>query len=253
MTGIIQIEDISKSFGSVQALKDVSFSIQENEVLALVGDNGAGKSTLIKILSGVLQPTSGTIYLKGEAADLQGYQNAQDHGIETVYQEFALAPNRSVRENIFLGKEPVSSGPIGRLLRMVDDGRMRVEAEAVLDDVGIDLDPDATVGNLSGGEQQSVEVARALQSDPDIIILDEPTSALSVEAARRILDLIKRLQDRGITIIIISHNMDEIFEVSDRIAILATGELMGVEQTEALTREEIIQMMMGVEHGAVNQ
>lgn len=243
---VIEFDNISKSFGSVQALESVSFGVRENEILALMGDNGAGKSTLMKILSGVLQPTQGRILHRGEPAEFSSHIEARDAGIETVYQDLAVATNRTVWENIFLGKEQIKQTTLGRALNLTDDERMRRESEAVLDRLGMDLDPESEVKNLSGGEQQAVAIARAVRSDPSIIIMDEPTSALSVEAARRILDLIDELRRDGMVIILVDHNIDEVFDVADRMAILASGQMMGVRSVEELTEDRLIQMMMGV-------
>lgn len=242
---IIRFENISKQFGQVQALEDVSFSIMENEVIAVVGDNGAGKSTLIKILSGVLEQTSGRIYIRGEKVDFDDYNDAEAMGIETVYQDLAIAPNRTVAENIFLGNEILAGGPLGRLFRFVDDKQMETETKELLSRFELDLDPRNKVMNFSGGEQQSVAIARALQSDPDIVIMDEPTSALSIEATERIVNLIERLRDEGVTIILITHNMENIFGIADRAAVLASGRLMGVEDLKGVTEDELVGMMMG--------
>lgn len=245
MSEIIRFENISKQYGRIQALEDVSFDIEENEVLAVVGDNGAGKSTLIKILSGVVEQTSGDIYIHGEKVDIDGYNEAEELGIQTVYQDLAIAPNRTVAENIFLGDEIISTNPLGRLLNFVDDKRMEDESRELLSRLELDLNPRKEVKSFSGGEQQSVAIARALQSDPDIIIMDEPTSALSIDATQRILDLIKRLKEQGVTIILISHNMEVVFQLADRAAVLASGQLMGVEDLENVTEDELIAMMMG--------
>jgi ABC-type sugar transport system ATPase subunit len=245
MSAVIELDRISKQFGQVQALEDVSFGIEENEVLALVGDNGAGKSTLIKIISGVLQQTSGIIYIGGEEAKIGDYNDAEARGIETVYQDLAIAPNRTVAQNIFLGNEILESGPLGKLLRFVDDDQMEREASELLSRLELNLDPGSAVKNFSGGEQQSVAIARALQSDPDIVILDEPTSALSLDATQRVLDLIKRLNEQDVTIIFISHNLEAVFDVADRAAILASGQLVGVEDLTDVTEDELVGMMMG--------
>ena len=247
---VIEFDGISKSFGSIQALESVSFAVRENEVLALMGDNGAGKSTLMKILSGVLQPTDGRIIFRGEPADFDSHIEARNAGIETVYQDLAVAPNRTVWENIFLGKELIKQTTIGRALTLVDDERMRRESESVLDRFGMDLDPESEVKNLSGGQQQAVAVARAVQSDPSIIIMDEPTSALSVEAAQRILDLIEELRRSGMTIILVDHNIDEVFQVADRMAVLASGRVMGVRSAGQLTEDRVVQLMMGAAGGS---
>jgi len=245
-SSVVEFAEVSKSFGSIQALDSVSFAVNENEVLALMGDNGAGKSTLMKILSGVLQPTAGQIHVDGDPVAFDTHMDARNAGIETVYQDLAVAPNRTVWENIFLGKEPIKETLVGQAFNFVDDTKMRRESEAVLDRLGMEMDPESEVKNLSGGQQQAVGVARAVQSDPSIIIMDEPTSALSVEAAQRILDLIEELRKKGMTIILVDHNIDEVFEVADRMAVLASGKLMGVRAADRLTEDQLIQMMMGV-------
>ncbi len=245
MTNVIRLKNISKQFGQIQAVEDVSFGIQENEVIALVGDNGAGKSTLIKIISGVLQQTSGSIYIRDEEVEIGNYNDAEARGIETVYQDLAITPNRTVAQNIFLGSEILERGPLGRFLRFVDDDEMQKKAGELLSRLELDLDPGSAVKNFSGGEQQSVAIARALQSDPDIVILDEPTSALSLDATQRVLDLIKRLNEQDVTIIFISHNLEAVFDVADRAAILASGRLISVEDLSGVEENELVGMMMG--------
>lgn len=247
----IQLESISKSFGSIQALHDVSFDIKRNEILGLLGDNGAGKSTLIKTLSGVHGPTSGQIYVNGEPVTLESHEDAQAVGIETVYQELAISPNRSVAANVFLGKEPIKQSAFGRALQMVDRKKMRKQSQELLDRLDIDIPVTSNAGNLSGGEQQAVAVARALESDPEVMIMDEPTSALSVKAAERILQLIRTLQEEGVTIILISHNIDEVLNLVDRVAVLANGELMGTEHADRLTKSQVVEMMMGVKRSEI--
>lgn len=245
MSDVIRFENVSKQYGQIQALEDISFAVENNDVLALIGDNGAGKSTLIKILSGVTPQTSGEIHINGEKAEFESYNHAEAVGIQTVYQDLAIAPNRTVAENIFLGNELLSETTVGQLLNFVDDRQMEAKSKELLAQLELDLDPQAKVKNFSGGEQQSVAIARALQSDPDIIILDEPTSALSIDATQRILDLITRLNDQGVTIILISHSMEAVFEVANKAAILASGQLMGVEDLKDVTEEELVGMMMG--------
>lgn len=248
---LIEFEGVSKSFGAIQALNDVSFSVERNQVHALMGDNGAGKSTLIKILSGVLQQTSGEIYFDGERADFSDHTDAQSAGIETIYQDLAIAPNRSVSDNIFLGKELLSSNSLFNKLGFVDEKRMRAEATSTLERLDIDVDPTTRAGSLSGGQQQSVAIGRALQSDPDLLIMDEPTSALSVGAVERILDLIEQLQSEGITIVLISHNLEEVFDVADRVTVLASGEVVGTRDIEDLDEELLTQMMMGLDESEI--
>ena len=244
---IIRTDQLSKRFGNIRAVQDVSVDVPTGEVMAVVGDNGAGKSTLIKMLCGVLEPTSGEIYVRGERVAFHSYNDARAAGIETVYQDLALAPNQTVAANVFLGHEPVRESALGRLFRLVDEDRMVRESREALDRVRIPVDPTARVANLSGGQQQAVAIARALQSDPDILILDEPTSALSIEGARNVLQVINDLRAEGLTIVLISHNIRHVMTIADRITVLAHGRLMGVREAETSSREEIVAMMMGME------
>ncbi len=244
---ILYTEQLSKRFGNVHAVEDVDFAVEEGEIMAIVGDNGAGKSTLIKMLCGVHEPTSGTIHVRGERVQFDNYNDARKQGIETVYQDLALAESQSVAANVFLGHEPVRGGALGRWLGLVDEGRMVVEARKNLDKVKIPVDPEAKVQNLSGGQQQAVAIARALQSDPDILIMDEPTSALSIEGARNVLRVIDGLREQGLTIILISHNIRHVLGIADRLSVLAQGRLMGVRDTDEVSRNEVIALMMGAE------
>jgi ABC-type sugar transport system ATPase subunit len=243
---IIRTEKLSKSFGNVRAVTDVDFSVREGEVMALVGDNGAGKSTLIKMLCGVLQPTSGDIYVRDQAVHFEDYNDARRMGIETVYQDLALAESQTVAANVFLGNEPVREGVLGRYFGVVDEDRMVEQARETLDRVKIPVDPEAKVSNLSGGQQQAVAIARALMTDPDILIMDEPTSALSIEGVRNVLEVIHELREQGLTIVLISHNIRQVLTIADRLSVLAQGRLMGVRQAADTDREEIVSMMMGV-------
>ncbi|WP_225336145.1 ATP-binding cassette domain-containing protein [Halomicrobium urmianum] len=244
---MLQTEALSKQFGNIHAVEDVDFSVRKGEIMALVGDNGAGKSTLIKALCGIHKPTSGTIYIRGEPVEFDDYNDARERGIETVYQDLALAENQTVAANVFLGHEPVKGGRLGRWLGLVDEEQMIKEARGSLDKVQIPVDPRAKVKNLSGGQQQAVAIARALQSDPDILILDEPTSALSIEGARNVLRVIDGLRDQGLTIILISHNIRHVLGLADRLSVLAQGRLMGVRDTDEVSRNEVIALMMGAE------
>nr|WP_226023679.1 ATP-binding cassette domain-containing protein [Halomicrobium salinisoli] len=244
---ILQTEALSKQFGNIHAVENVDFSVRDGEIMALVGDNGAGKSTLIKTLCGVHRPTSGRIYVRGESVEFDDYNDARELGIETVYQDLALAEDQTVAANVFLGHEPVRGGRLGRWLGLVDEEQMFREARENLEKVQIPVDPKAKVKNLSGGQQQAVAIARALQSDPDILIMDEPTSALSIEGARNVLRVIDGLRDQGLTIILISHNIRHVLRLADRVSVLAQGRLMGVRDTDEVSRNEIIALMMGAE------
>lgn len=242
---VVRTAGLTKYYGQVQAVRDVDFEVREGEIMALVGDNGAGKSTLIQLLSGVIQPTDGDISLFGENVELNSYRDAQTRGIETVYQDLALAQKQSVAQNIFLGDEPTVDNPVLGPLGIVDRSAMREQSRAVLERINIPIDPKAQVTNLSGGQRQAVAIGRALKSDPEILILDEPTSALSVDGAENVSNLIRELNEKGQTIVIISHDLREIFSLSDRITVLSNGVIAGVEETEGITREEIIALMMG--------
>jgi ABC-type sugar transport system ATPase subunit len=247
---IVQFEDISKRFEGVQALDGVSLDIYQNEILALVGDNGAGKSTLIKILAGVLSPTAGQVYLRNDGElqprSLDTPNDAKAAGIETVFQNLELSTQHDVASNVFLGREPVEDGWLGRVFRLIDRAEMEARATGALEDIGFRVDPKAITAELSGGQQQAVAVARALVSDPRIMLLDEPTAEVSVEGSEQILDLIERLQDEGRTVVFISHNLQEVFEVADRIAVLRAGKLAGIRANDRnLSREDIVGMMTG--------
>lgn len=240
---VVAMEDITKTFGEVVALEGVDFTLREGEIHGLAGDNGAGKSTLIKCLAGVLSPDSGSIRIDGQSVTIDNPRVAKEMGIETTFQDLALADNLTVTQNIFLGRELVS-GPQG-LFGLLAKGRMRERAEELLEDLEIGVTPDAMVSDLSGGERQLVSISRTFLSDPDVIIMDEPTSALSVEGAERVLDLIEQLRDQGISIILISHNIEYMQRVSDRIKVLHNGYDAGDITAEEATRDEIVSRMIG--------
>lgn len=236
------MEDITKRFGEVVALDGVTLRVRRNEVLALAGDNGAGKSTLIKCLAGAHQPDSGTIRIDGEPVRIDSPRASKRHRIETTFQDLAVADNLTVTENIFLGRERVK-GPKG-LLGVLDKQSMRERARELLDELEIGVDADETIANLSGGERQLVSISRTLLSDPKVVIMDEPTSALSVEGAERVLDLIARMQDQGISIILISHNLNYVRQAADRVQILHQGRDAGVLDSSEATQDAIVQRMI---------
>lgn len=238
---IVSMEGLTKTYDGVIALEDVNLKLQRGEVLGLAGDNGAGKSTLIGCLAGATEPDSGMIQIDGEQVHIPNPRRAKVFGIETTFQDLALAGNLSVTQNIFLGRETVSGiGGFG-ILKKKD---MRERAEELLDDLEITVDPTATVNGLSGGEQQLVAISRTLLSDPVIVIMDEPTSALSVEGANRVLNLIERMQDQGISIILISHNLEYMKRVTDRIKVLHNGHDAGVVEAEDVTRDTLVSLMV---------
>jgi len=217
---VLEARGISKSFGSVTALENVDFEAYRGEIVALLGDNGAGKSTLIKILSGALRPDTGTIKLHGQQVEFHGPRDARGSGIETVYQDLALAPDLDVASNLFLGRELLMPGLLGRL-KIVNQRAIRQQAKEHLQGLSVKLgSARQAVDTLSGGQRQSVAVARTVLWGKDVVILDEPTAALGVAQSAMVLQLMQRVRDRGATVIFISHNMPHVFEVADRMIVM---------------------------------
>lgn len=256
-TPIIRVDGLSKRYEGVQALNDVTFEVRENEVLALVGDNGAGKSTFIKSLSGVITPTSGSIHVRRDGVleehVFEDPNDARQAGIETVFQNLSLSGQHDVATNVFMGREPIQEGRFKRLVGHVDRERMEREAVAGLDQIGFQVDPSAPTNELSGGQQQAIAVARALVSDPEIVLLDEPTAEVSVEGSQKILEIIENLQAEDHTVIFISHNLEEVFEVADRIAVLRDGELVDVLDNDGTyDREHVVSLMTGAIGGSTD-
>ncbi|MFC7157544.1 ATP-binding cassette domain-containing protein [Halomarina halobia] len=249
---ILAVENVSKHYGSIVALEDVSLSIKDNEVLSIVGDNGAGKSTFIKLLSGVIPATAGEFYMRDEETGKLGQivldspTMAKRSGIETVFQHMSLSMQHDVAANVFMGREPLKDGVSGKVLRRIDREQMERRSIEALDEIGFEIDPRAITGELSGGQQQAIAVARALITDPRVVILDEPTAEVSVEGSQKILDLIEELQASGKTVIFITHNLEEVFEVADRIAVLRSGSLVTeLENDGTIDREELVGHMTG--------
>jgi fructose transport system ATP-binding protein len=243
---VLEARGISKRYGSVTALEEVDFEAYPGEIVALLGDNGAGKSTLIKILSGAVRPDSGTITLHGRPVQFHGPRDARNSGIETVYQDLALAPDLDVASNLFLGREIYMPGILG-LLHIVNQRAMRRAAETHLTDLAVKIKSvRQDVDTLSGGQRQSVAVARTVLWGKDIVILDEPTAALGVAQSGMVLELMKRVRDHGSTVIFISHNMPHVFEVSDRMIVLRHGRRVGTLLPSA-GMEEAVSLMTGAQ------
>jgi ABC-type sugar transport system ATPase subunit len=245
----LRTDELTKYYGAIEAVKNVSIDLHRDEILAIAGDNGAGKSTFIKMLSGVHKPTAGDIYLRQEGELQKQYfsssKDAMDAGIATVYQEQHLSPNAPTYANIFLGMEPLRDGLVGRLLRRVDEEYMIEESRKLLNDIGFDFDPRDPVNELSGGQKQAVAVARALIRDPPIIILDEPTSEVSTGGTDKIIDLVRQIPDGEKSAILISHKIDVVVDVADRIAVMRDGELIEVLDTNSddVERIDIVERM----------
>jgi simple sugar transport system ATP-binding protein len=242
---LIEVDTISKYFGRVIALKDISTQVQAGEVLCLLGDNGAGKSTLIKCLSGVHRPDEGCIRVEGEEVQFTAPREALDRGIATVYQDLAMIPLMSIARNFFLGAEPtIGWGPF----RQFDMERAAAITHEELAKLGIDIrDPTQPVGTLSGGERQSVAIARAIYFGAKVLILDEPTSALGVKEAGVVLRYIARARAQGVGVIFITHNVHHAYPIGDRFTILDRGRSYGTFTKEEVSREEVLTMMAGGE------
>jgi fructose transport system ATP-binding protein len=235
-----------KRYGHVTALNGADFDLQAGEVLAVIGDNGAGKSTLIKALAGAIIPDAGQLLLDGEPVRFRDPQDARRHGIETVYQDLALAPSLDIATNMFLGREARRRGVRGSVLRMLDKPRMRSEAAQHMADLKIGLGAlTQAVETLSGGQRQGVAVARAAAWARHVVIMDEPTAALGVKESAQVLDLIGRVRDKGLPVVLISHNMPHVFEIADRIHIQRLGRRVALADRRSISMSEAVAIMTG--------
>jgi simple sugar transport system ATP-binding protein len=242
---LLEARGLVKTFGRVHALRGANFAVYPGEVVALVGDNGAGKSVLVKCLSGVHQPDAGELRIDGRPVRVPSPLAALRMGIETVYQDLALADDLEASANLYLGRELYKRGPL-RWLGVLDRARMRAEAGAAFRDLGIELqDVRTPIVALSGGQRQSVAVARSVVWASKVILLDEPTAALGVVQREHVLDVIRRVRDRGIAVVYISHNMPEILEVADRIEVLRLGVRVARFRANDVTLEQLVGAMTG--------
>jgi fructose transport system ATP-binding protein len=244
---VVQARGLVKRFGRVVALDHADLDLLPGEILGLIGDNGAGKSVLIKTISGAIQPDEGEIRLDGEVVHFRSPLEARAAGIETVYQDLALSPALSIAENMFLGRERRMAGVLGTVFRKLDRGAMRDQARAQLSALGLLTiqDIDQTVDTLSGGQRQGVAVARAAAFGSRVIIMDEPTAALGVKEARRVLELMREVNQAGMPIILISHNMPHVFEVSNRIHIMRLGRRIAVIDPKKFSMSDAVAIMTG--------
>jgi fructose transport system ATP-binding protein len=243
---IFEARGLVKRYGQVVALDGADFDLYPGEILAIIGDNGAGKSTLIKALSGALQPEEGEIRLDGEPVHFRSPLDARKAGIETVYQDLAVAPALDIAANIFLGREARRHGPLGAVARMLDKRAMRREATRYFSELQIGVQSiKQAVETLSGGQRQGVAVARAAAWARRLVIMDEPTAALGVKETRQVLDLIGRVRDRGLPVILISHDMPHVFELADRIQIMRLGRRVAVVTPKTHTMPEAVAIMTG--------
>ena len=244
---ILRARNLVKTFGRVVGLDGVSLDLYPGEVLAVIGDNGAGKSTLIKCLTGAEVPDSGELYVSGEQVSFKRPQDARAHGIETVYQNLAVSPALDVASNLFLGREIRKPGLLGSVLRMLDSKGMRKQAREELTRLGISTLQDVTVPveNLSGGQRQAVAVARAAAFGSKVVVLDEPTAALGVRESNQVLQLVRDLRERGLPVILISHNMPHVFDVADRIHIQRLGKCAATITPQSHSMTDAVAIMTG--------
>lgn len=248
MTALLEATGIYKSYGHVEVLRGVEFSVEPGEVTTLIGDNGAGKSTLVKILSGVMPPDKGEIRLRDEPVTFTSPLHARELGIETVYQDLALAPDLGPAENAYVGRELLKPGLLG-WLGVIDKKTMREKARESFVSMGTDVkDMDAPVAALSGGQRQSVAICRSVMWAQGLVYMDEPTAALGVRQTRKVLEMIRRVADRGIAVVLISHNMSDVLQVSDRVQVLRLGRRI----VEYKRGEADVETLVGAMTGALD-
>lgn len=241
---LLRMEDIHKWYGSVHALKGIDLHVYPGEILGLLGDNGAGKSTLIEMIAGVHEPTEGDVFWKGERTEIMSVDDARELNVETVFQDQAVVESRSVAQNVFLGRELTTSvGPV----QVLDKERMREEAETVTQSLGLDIaSPEQEVRFCSGGEKQGVAIARAMYFDAELVILDEPTTALAISGVRKVLDFIEQLAASGTSVIFISHNLPHAYDVCDRFVVFSRGDKVGDVTKEETDVDELENMQAGL-------
>jgi len=243
---VLQARGLVKRYGHVTALDGADLDLLSGEILAVIGDNGAGKSTLVKALSGALVPDAGEIRVEGRAVNFQNPSDARRQGIETVYQDLAVAPAMTVAENLFLGREIRRPGLLGSVLRLIDKKRMLAEAARHLQSLRIDIiSMQQPVESLSGGQRQGVAVARSAAFARHVVIMDEPTAALGVKESGMVLELIRRVRDNGLPVLLVSHNMPHVFEVADRIHIARLGKRVAVVSPRDISMADAVAIMTG--------
>jgi simple sugar transport system ATP-binding protein len=242
---ILRLEGIHKHFGGVVALDDVSLELRAAEVTAIVGDNGAGKSTLMKIVAGVHQPDEGEIWLDGEQVRFSDPRGSRAHGVEVVYQDLALVESQEVFMNMFLGRE------LRNRFGLLDKRRMRAETQQILSELDIRIhSASATVRNLSGGQRQGIAIGRATHWARQLILMDEPTAALGVQETRKVERTIMRLRERGLSVLMVSHNLDQVFRVADRVYVLRRGRIVGERSIAQTNGDEVVAMITGLDRTA---
>ena len=250
-TPVFQARGLVKRYGNVTALDGTDFELRAGEILAVIGDNGAGKSSLIKALSGALVPDTGEMLIDGQPVHFSSPIDARRHGIETVYQDLAVAPAMTIAENLFLGREILKPGVLGKVFRVIDKKKMLSEAIRHMQDLKIGIrSMQQPVETLSGGQRQGVAVARSTAFARHVVILDEPTAALGVKEGNMVLELIRRVRDRGLAVVLISHNMPHVFEIADRIHIQRLGRRAAVVNPKTISMSDTVAVMTGAKDPA---
>jgi ABC-type sugar transport system ATPase subunit len=250
---VLEARHIARRFGAVTALSDASIALNRHEILGLVGDNGAGKSTLLKILSGVLDANAGQLLLEGRQIQIARPQDAMDAGIETVYQDLALVDTMSAYQNVYLGREELAKPWLLRMLNLVDDRAMRKRAREVLAALAVKIPSiNGNVKSMSGGQRQCLAIARALLWGRRIVILDEPTAALGVRESAQVLDVIRDLRNHDVSVVVVSHNMQQLMEVADRITVMRLGRTIATRTVKQTQASEIVGLITGAISGDVD-
>jgi D-xylose transport system ATP-binding protein len=245
---VLEVRGISKKFGAVVALQDVDFEVFAGEVVGLVGDNGAGKSTLVKVISGVHEADSGQIFIEGQPVTIRKPRDSIDHGIETVYQDLALCDNLDVVANLFIGREATTGTvPTPKGLDRLDETTMEKRALGILEDLHVKIPSVRNlIASMSGGQRQSVAVARSVMWNSKVVLLDEPTAALGVEQTHEVMHLISKLRERNLGVVVISHNLAEIFDVTDRVIVLRLGRRTATFETKTASPEQVVSAITGL-------
>jgi D-xylose transport system ATP-binding protein len=247
---LLELKGVSKRFGALEALTGVDFEVDAGEVVALVGDNGAGKSTLVKAIAGVQLADEGEFFVKGDKASITSPKDATLLGITTVYQDLALCDNLDIVANLYLGREELVDGP-ARFSGSIDENEMEQRSVKLLDSLSVTTIKSvrSRVASLSGGQRQAVAIARSLLGEPSVVLLDEPTAALGVAQTRQVLDLIRRLRERGLGVVVISHNLADVFDVADRIVVLRLGRRVATFDVRDASQEDVVGAITGAEFG----
>ena len=246
MEPLLEVRNISKHFLGIRALEDVNFKINTKERVGLVGDNGAGKSTLIKIIAGIQLPTAGDIFWEGKQLTMESPAVARELGIETIYQDLSLANNLTTANNFFLGRE-LTKRYLGGLVQFLDEKSMNAKTAELLFQMNSSIPTRKQVAFLSGGQRQAIAIMRVMLCKAKLIIMDEPTAALGVAERRKVLDLMNELQQHGVSVLLVSHNLPDILEATDRVYVIRRGRIVGEQRTAATTEHALIQLMIGSE------